>query len=122
MIAYKNRFHGHRSLDYVYKRGSIVRGKFFNLKFTSNKKRTESRLAIVVSKKIFKSAVKRNLLRRRLYAVIGPRIPNFKQIVDVVVIITAKELINLKHKDLLSQLDEALVEAGFWSENKAEQK
>ncbi|HSX46646.1 MAG TPA: ribonuclease P protein component [Patescibacteria group bacterium] len=67
MIARKHRFHGHGSLRYVYQHGETVRGPLTAIKFTLNKHRKDYRLAVVVSKKVNKSAVKRNRIRRRLY-------------------------------------------------------
>lgn len=67
MIARKNRFHGHGSLRFVYQNGRTVRGSVLSLKFVPNQKRGTYRLAVVVSKKVHKSAVVRNRIRRRLY-------------------------------------------------------
>ena len=70
MIHSKNRFHGHGSLNFLYKNGKTVRGSALALKYSSNSHRTEYRLAVVVSKKVSKSAVVRNRIRRRLYEVV----------------------------------------------------
>lgn len=67
MISKANRFHGHGSLRYVYQHGRTVRGPLMALKYITNPKRDTYRLAVVVSKKVSKSAVKRNRIRRRLY-------------------------------------------------------
>ena len=67
MIARRNRFHGYGSLRYVYQNGKTVRGPLTALKYVANPKRSDYRLAVVVSKKVNKSAVVRNRIRRRLY-------------------------------------------------------
>lgn len=67
MIARSHRFHGHGSLRYVYQHGRTVRGPLTALKFVPNERRKIYRLAVVVSKKVSKSAVVRNRIRRRLY-------------------------------------------------------
>lgn len=67
MISRQNRFHGHGSLRYVYQHGQTVRGPLCSLKYVRNERRQDYRLAVVVSKKVHKSAVKRNRIRRRLY-------------------------------------------------------
>ncbi len=67
MINRIHRFHGHGSLRYVYQHGQTVRGPLTALKFMVNSRRDTYRLAVVVSKKVSKSAVKRNRIRRRLY-------------------------------------------------------
>ena len=67
MISRSHRFHGHGSLRYVYQHGRTVRGPLSALKFVPNERRKMYRLAVVVSKKVNKSAVVRNRIRRRLY-------------------------------------------------------
>lgn len=67
MISRRFRFHGHNSLRYVYQHGHTVRGPLTALKYAGNNRRKNYRLAVVVSKKVSKSAVKRNRIRRRLY-------------------------------------------------------
>jgi ribonuclease P protein component len=46
-----------------------VRSEFLTLKYAPSKK-DDYRLAIVVSKKVSKSAVKRNRIRRRIYEIV----------------------------------------------------
>lgn len=69
MIARSHRFHGRGSLNYVYSKGRSVRGEFVSLRFAPSKK-SDYRLAVVVSKKVSKSAVTRNRIRRRIYEII----------------------------------------------------
>lgn len=64
MISRKHRFHGHRSVARV--RGGRVQAPGVRLFFTHNN-RDDYRMAVVVSKKVAKSAVVRNRIRRRLY-------------------------------------------------------
>lgn len=70
MLRRANRFHGHNSLRYVYKTGQTVRSDLFGIKYGLNQRRADMRCAVVVSKKVSKSAVKRNRMRRRLYELI----------------------------------------------------
>ena len=67
MLAKAHRFHGHRSLNYVYRHGQTVRGPLTSLKYARNDRRETYRIAVVVSKKVHKSAVVRNRIRRRIY-------------------------------------------------------
>lgn len=69
MISRKHRFHGHNSLNNVYRSGKTVRGEFFALKYSDSRK-DDYRLAVVVSRKVSKSAVVRNRIRRRIYETI----------------------------------------------------
>ncbi len=66
MIARKNRFHGRGSLNYTYSKGKVVRSGSLALKFV-RARQEDYRLAVVVSKKVSKSAVVRNRIRRRVY-------------------------------------------------------
>jgi ribonuclease P protein component len=66
MIAKKYRFHGRGSLNYVYRTGKSTRSDLMSLRYAPSK-RGDFRLAVVVSKKVSKSAVTRNRIRRRIY-------------------------------------------------------
>jgi ribonuclease P protein component len=70
MIGRAYRFHGHNSLKFVYQHGQTVRGPLMSLRYCANDKRQNYRLAVVVSKKVAKSAVDRNRIRRRLYEIV----------------------------------------------------
>ena len=70
MIARKYRFHGYNALNFVYKQGRTARSPMVLLRYADNPRRTEPRVAVVVSKKINKSAVVRNRLRRRIYGAV----------------------------------------------------
>lgn len=69
MITRKNRFHGYGSLKHVYQNGKVVRGPLSSLKYIRNERRNTYRVAVVVSKKVHKSAVVRNRIRRRIYEI-----------------------------------------------------
>lgn len=72
MISRKHRFHGHHTLDFVYRKGRVARGQYASLRYV-HKREGDFRLAIVVSKKVSKSAVVRNRIRRRLYEAVRAR-------------------------------------------------
>lgn len=69
MIPKQHRFHGLNALNPVYKRGRGIRQGALTLIYLPGKK-SDYRLAVVVSKKVHKSAVVRNRIRRRLYEII----------------------------------------------------
>lgn len=66
MLAHKNRFRGKSSVSVMYKTSTIVRASDAHLRFR-DKKASDFRVAVVVSKKTSKSAVVRNRIRRRVY-------------------------------------------------------
>jgi ribonuclease P protein component len=73
MVAAQYRFHGLNALRYVYKQGKTARADGCLLKYALNTQRHHCRIAVVVSKKVSKSAVVRNRLRRQIYAVVETR-------------------------------------------------
>jgi ribonuclease P protein component len=67
MFAKLNRFHGYGSLRAVYGKGQTVRGGQLSLRYSSRPSSKPFRVAVVVSRKVSKSAVVRNRIRRRVY-------------------------------------------------------
>lgn len=51
----------------MYRNSKLVRSASLSLRFAPNPKRSDYRLAVVVSRKVSKSAVVRNRIRRRIY-------------------------------------------------------
>jgi ribonuclease P protein component len=70
MLERRFRFHGHGSLRVVYKYGDVTRNRSLMLKYNKSDKRVHSRATVIVSKKVFKAAAKRNRIRRRIYEVV----------------------------------------------------
>lgn len=66
MLNKKYRFHSRGGVNYVYKHGRTVRTPMVSLVYGDNR-RGFTRVAVVVSKKVDKSAVARNRVRRRVY-------------------------------------------------------
>ena len=114
MLSYKNRFHGHGSLRYVYSNGESVRTQKIVVKFTRNPYRKESRFAVVVSKKVLKSAVGRNRIRRRIYEIIRRELPRFDGTFDVAVMVFHKSVKDIPHEELRQNLVEIFKEADFY--------
>ena len=114
MLSNIFRFHGHGSLRYVYKNGQAVRSHFVTVKYTSNPHRKTSRFAVVVSKKVLKSAIGRNRVRRRVYEVIRHELPHIKNVHDVVVIVFSAELATMPAEDLSVTLRQLFDQAGLY--------
>jgi len=70
MLRRDYRFHGYSSLNWVYKTGRTVRDPMVSLRYALNSRRSQYRVAVVVSRKVSKSAVVRNRIRRRIYEII----------------------------------------------------
>ncbi|MDR0957410.1 MAG: ribonuclease P protein component [Candidatus Nomurabacteria bacterium] len=104
MISQKHRFHGHASLKYVFANGHGVRSRFFTIKYVENLNRHNSRASVVVSKKVYKSAVKRNRIRRRVYEIIRPFLKKNSPALDFVVSVYSPEALTASHDELTIQL------------------
>jgi ribonuclease P protein component len=113
MINFDNRFHGHGSLRFVYKNGEAVRSRLMIIKSIQNKHRHNSRVAIVVSKKVVKGAVRRNRIRRRLYEHIRNKLSQMNGVYDIAVIVLSGELLTLPAHDLSVQVDQLLYQANI---------
>jgi ribonuclease P protein component len=115
MLAYANRFHGHSSLRYVFKNGETIRSRVLTLRVSTNKYRKQSRFSVSISKKVLKSAVKRNRIRRRIYEVVRLALPHVDGVYDVVFIVTSAELLTMEYDDLRQSVVRCLTEAGILS-------
>lgn len=114
MIPFKNRFHGHGGLRYVYSKGQIRRSRFATLKYITTAKRNKPRIAVVVSKKVIKSAVKRNRIRRRIYEYIRVQIEDIIPTSDIVVIVTSSEFSTMTASELKTQLDQLFKDSNLY--------
>ena len=112
MISRIYRFHGHNSLNYVYRNGKTVRGPLCALKYTPNSRRTEYRLAIVVSKKVSKLAVVRNRIRRRLYEVYREEMAGVQQPYDLVVTVFHADIATIPSAEIRTMVHAQLKQAG----------
>lgn len=84
MISAKNRFHGHSSLQYLHRKGQVVHAKGIVLKYSPSQAGKPYRAAVIVSKKVHKSAVVRNRIRRRVYECLRDKL-NPERAVDLAV-------------------------------------
>lgn len=109
MLSHRNRFHGHGSLRFVYTHGVKKRTRDIGVHKIENKKRIHSRFAVIVSKKVHKSAVKRNRVRRRLYEIVRHMLPQIEPTQDFVITVFTPEVISLEKEKIEKQLRDLLV-------------
>lgn len=114
MIPFAHRFHGHNSLRYVYKNGQVVRTRLATLKSTSNPNRNKPRFSVVVSKKVMKSAVRRNKIRRRIYEYLRLNTNRLVVPKDIVVIVTSSEFLTMDPAEIQTQLEQLFVQANLY--------
>lgn len=112
MLSRAHRFHGYNSLRHVYRGGSTARGPLFAVKAMHSPRRQSYRLAVVVSRKINKSAVARNRMRRRLYELVRELDDQVAGSYDIVITVFHDSLRETDAKQLRSQLKKQLKQAG----------
>ncbi len=113
MISKKHRFHGYNSLRYVYNKGQTTRGQFFAVKHAPNQRRQDYRLAVVVSKKVAKSATERNRIRRRLYEIVRKNEADIAGAQDIIITVFHQQVADLPAKKLESTALQQLRQAGI---------
>jgi ribonuclease P protein component len=112
MIGQKNRFHGHGGLKAVYRNGKTVRGPLMNLKYASRPSAKGYRAAVVVSKKVHKSAVTRNRIRRRLYEIIRRADSQLTEGKDLIITVFSERAADIAAPELKKMAEELLKKAG----------
>ena len=113
MLQQRYRFHGYGGLRYLYRHASAERSRLLTVKYVANRRRRMPRIAVVVSKKVHKSAVGRNRIRRRIYEILRQHVPHFTGVYDVALIITSSEVLTTPHDELALVVTNLLVRAGI---------
>lgn len=109
MISRVHRFHGQGSLNRVYRAGKIVRGPYFAIKYSPAPSAVGAyRAAVVVSKKVSKSAVVRNRIRRRIYEVLRFEALVTTQPYDIVVTVFNDKVAEIPFEELKKSLTSQL--------------
>jgi ribonuclease P protein component len=117
MIKRTHRFHGNNSLRAVYRRAQTVRGPLLSLKAVANQRPAGYRAAVVVSRKVSKSVVVRNRIRRRIYEVIRAQAAQITPS-DLVITVFGPELATLPHDQLEATITDLLTQAGALNPSK----
>ena len=113
MLQQRYRFHGYGGLRYLYRHASAERSRLLTVKYVANRRRRMPRIAVVVSKKVHKSAVGRNRIRRRVYEILRQHVPYFTGVYDVALIITSSEVLTTPHDELVLVVKNLIVRAGI---------
>ena len=115
MVSKINRFHGRRSINNVYKYGNSVNLSQINLRFLSTPKDPKVKIAVVVSKKVCKSAVQRNRIRRRIYETIRKNLDNIKPSSRLIFNVYSDIYIKLEQEKLSETITKLLQKADLSS-------
>jgi ribonuclease P protein component len=113
MLTRRHRFHGYGSLKRVYARGQSARSGPLSLKYAERDPARPYRVAVVVSKKVNKSAVARNRIRRRLYESVRRQQGVIKPGADLVFTVFSDQLITLDAGKLDSLVSDLLNKASL---------
>lgn len=110
MLSKRYRFHSRGGVRYTYQNGKTIRGSRISLVFAENT-RNKQRYAVVVSKKVMKSAVARNRIRRRVYEAIRLQRDKIQKPVDCIFIVYNREVMTMEFKELQKLVTDLLKEA-----------
>ena len=113
MIHKTPRFQGRNSLRFVYQKGETVRGAAMNLRYILNNRNTSYRAAVVVSKKVHKSAVVRNRIRRRIYEFVRLSMTKVDKPYDIVFLTYSDQLADMPAEQLRENVNSLLAKAGI---------
>ena len=110
MIKQKYRFHSRGGIRYTYQQGKSIRNPKISLIYNKNT-RGYQRFAVVVSKKVLKSAVGRNRIRRRVYEAIRLELPEFTKKQDSIFVVYDKAVKNMSFLELREVIHLLLAES-----------
>lgn len=110
MIGRIHRFHGYNSLNSVYRNGKTVRGSLMSLRYV-NRGNKPYRIAVVVSRKVHKSAVKRNRIRRRVYEICRLQDSTIPAGLDLIFTAFSDQIADIDHTKLELMVNDLLKKA-----------
>ena len=108
MISKKFRFQGRAGIRFAYRSGRTINGPNYSIKAAKNDKQQNYRLAVVVSKKVSKSAVTRNRIRRRIYEIVRANHNNITQPLDIIVTVHNPVVADMPADELKSSFEQLL--------------
>ncbi len=112
MLHRSHRFHGYNALNFAHKQGKVVRGPAMSLKCAKNTRQKSYRVAVVISKKVAKSAVVRNRIRRRVFEAARLELVHVTQPYDLIFMIYQADLAQLPSDELRKMVARQLRQAG----------
>lgn len=110
MISKKYRFHSRGGVRWVYQHGKTLRRSKMSLVFAENT-RGFTRFSVVVSKKVAKSAVERNRIRRRIYEALRMNMDYIPKKFDYIFVIYQKDVLTMPFGEVERILGELVQES-----------
>lgn len=114
MLKYQFRFHGHGSLNFLYRNGKSARLRRVAVRYVPNYRRPNGRIAVVVGKKVSKSAVVRNRIRRRVFEVVRTHLDHIKPQTDIAITVFSAEYAVIPAPELQDEMIQLLKSAGLY--------
>lgn len=99
MLSTKNRFHSKSAVRRVLAKGKPYRGRHIIVRSVASNHPT-ARVSVIISKKVYKSAVKRNRIRRRIYNIVRHEISNLSTPRDITITVFSPETLIIDHTSL----------------------
>lgn len=112
MLSRKYRFHSRGGVRYTYKNGDTIRHPKISLVYAINS-RGRQRFAVVVSKKVLKSAVGRNRIRRRIYEAIRLELPKLHTPIDCIFTIYSREVKDVEFTEIQQHISSLFTQANL---------
>ncbi len=107
MLAKRYRFHSRGGVNYTYQKGKTIRTPKMSLVYADNS-RNHQRFAVVISKKVIKSAVGRNRVRRRVYEAIRSLLPEFPEKKDCIFVVYSREVKDMPFSEIQNNIKNLL--------------
>lgn len=115
MIGRTHRFHGRGAITRLYAGGKSARSGVLALRYGPNPKRRDYRAAVVVSKKVSKSAVVRNRIRRRIYERVRILSSTFNDVYDLIFTVYDEKVATMPAEELDQEIARLCKKAGLTS-------
>lgn len=120
MIAGRYRFHGYGSLKFLYHKGETHRSRSVSLRVVNNPRREESRVAVIVTKKVQKAAPRRNRIRRRVYEIVRTNWSHIKPGHDILISIYDPQAGVMPYAELERSVIGILKQAHVWQDSQVD--
>lgn len=114
MIPGKFRFHGYGALKYLFGHGKTYRFKSMSIRVAQNSRRSHSRVAVVISKKVVKASPRRNRVRRRVYEILRTHWDSIKPAHDILLTVYDPGYFDIPHAQLESEIIDGLKRSRIW--------
>ena len=112
MLAKLNRIHGRNVFKRILRSGKTVRSDQISLNYSPTRGKN-LKAAVVISRKVAKSAVKRNRIRRRIYEVVRKNYLPLDLKHNLIFMVYSEDINLLGHDELVDRLDSLLKKAGL---------